>query len=392
MSSLFFKPTISIGLCLLFAGCNWFVSSPVTPSPSNLVAPDSFRRIMDPAKVRVTTVFRSASFELGMGGGAQVDHLFVGPDRLAISAQGAIYLTDNTSRLMKIDPAGKLHVLAGMAVKLDWTLPFVGGFADGLGSEGRFNGPFGLAVDASGTIFVADAGNHRIRKVTPEGYVSTVAGSGTKGAQDGMGLAAQFDLPSGIAVEASGSLIVTEAGGQRVRRITPEGLVTTLAGTGEAGLTDGPALQARFNKPYGVAVGPDGSIYVADNRNYRIRRILAGVVSTVAGSGTTLGYTDGPAASARLGRPSDVVCAKNGDLFVTDGWYDSVRRVTPSGEVTTLTGGGDSPMAAFQRGFEDGDGLTARFDVLSGLAINATGDLFVIDYGNDAIRKIEFVE
>lgn len=390
MRSLFFKPSISIGLCLLLAGCNWFDSSPIILKP---IKDESRRRIMDPAKVRVTTVFRSAEFELGMGGGAQIDHLLVHPRRLALSTQGAIYITDNTSRLMKIDPAGKLHVLAGMAVKLDWTLPFVGSFADGLGSDGRFNGPNGLVVDASGTIFVADTGNHRIRKVTPEGNVSTLAGSGTKGAQDGMGLAAQFDLPSAIAVEASGSLIVTEYGGHRVRRITPEGLVTTLAGTGEAGLTDGPALQARFNKPSGVAIGPDGSIYVTEYDNYRIRRILAGIVSTVAGIGTSLGFSDGPATVARLGSPSDLVCAKNGDLFVTDGWYDCVRRVTPSGEVTTLAGGGDGKIGAGREaGFEDGDGPTARFYVPDGLAINASGDLYVVDFGNDAIRKIEFAE
>src|SRR5215208_6168119 len=204
------------------------------------------------------------------------------------------------------------------------------------GTEAAFSDPFGVAAGLDGTVYVADAGeSNRIRKIAPDGTVSTVAG-GSEGFSDGVGAAASFNTPSGLAISSDGNLFVADTGNNRIRKITPEGQVSTVAGDGTAGYSDGPAAQARFNAPIGVAVDASGKIYVADSYNDRIRLITPeGQVSTVAGQGTP-GYADGDRSSALFDTPCGIIAATDGTLMVADTGNDRLRKITPDGNVTTL--------------------------------------------------------
>jgi sugar lactone lactonase YvrE len=210
------------------------------------------------------------------------------------------------------------------------------GFADGAAGAARFADPFGVAVGADGSVYVADAGeSNRIRKLTPRGGLVTLAG-GREGFADGAGAAAAFNTPSALALDASGNLYVADTGNNRVRKVTPEGVVTTLAGDGSAGFSDGPAAQARFDSPVGVAVGKDGSVYVADTYNDRVRVITKdGQVKTLAGSGSP-GYADGDGSSASFDTPCGVAVSESGDVYVADTGNDRLTKITKYGQVTTL--------------------------------------------------------
>src|SRR5215213_4446759 len=208
------------------------------------------------------------------------------------------------------------------------------GFADGAARETRFADPFGVAVTADGSVYVADAGEaNRIRKVSPEGVVTTLAG-GREGFADGAG--ASFNPPSALALDAAGNLYVAYTGNNRVRKVTPEGVVTTLAGDGEAGFVDGPAARARFDSPVGLTVDKDGNVYVADTYNDRVRVITKeGVVKTLAGSGGP-GSADGVPVSAAFDTPCGVAVSDAGDVYVADTGNDRLRKISKDGQVTTL--------------------------------------------------------
>jgi sugar lactone lactonase YvrE len=210
------------------------------------------------------------------------------------------------------------------------------GYADGAARETRFADPFGVAVAADGSVYVADAGEaNRIRKVSPEGVVTTLAG-GREGFADGAGAAAVFNTPSALALDAAGNLYVADTGNNRVRKVTPEGVVTTLAGDGEAGFLDGPAAQARFDSPVGLTVDKDGNVYVADTYNDRLRLITKeGVVKTLAGSGGP-GNADGVSISASFDTPCGVAVSDAGDVYVADTGNDRLRKISKDGQVTTL--------------------------------------------------------
>ena len=206
----------------------------------------------------------------------------------------------------------------------------------GDGSPLSLSDPFAVAVGIDGTVYVADAGeSNRIQKILPDGTISTLAGGG-EGFSDGVGAGASFNTPSGLALSSDGSLFVADTGNNRIRKITPDGVVATVAGDGTAGYADGPATQAQFNGPIGVAVDTSGKIYVADSYNDRIRMITTdGQVSTVAGQGTP-GYADGDRSSALFDTPCGIVAAIDGTLIVADTGNDRLRKITPEGNVTTL--------------------------------------------------------
>ena len=199
----------------------------------------------------------------------------------------------------------------------------VRGTADGPSSNARFSDPFAVAIDAHGTLYVADAGDQgRIRKIDPDGNVSTLPGS--------------FDTPSGLAVDGNGNVLVADTGANAIRRITPGGLVTTIAGDGTAGYRDGPAATARFNGPIGVAADDKGNIYVADSYNDRIRQISPdGQVRTVAGTDAP-GYADGSGSSAAFDTPTGIAVDRHGAVLVADTGNEAIRRIDPDGRVSTL--------------------------------------------------------
>jgi len=216
----------------------------------------------------------------------------------------------------------------------------VGGLRDGAGAQARFADPYALAVDAHGVAYIADAGdNNRIRRVYPDGRVDTLAGTG-EGWRDGPGVQAQFHTPSGIALDAAGNVYVADTGNHRIRRIGPDGVVSTLAGDGVAGFADGAAAQARFDAPMGVAVDATGRVYVADTYNDRIRVIEPdGTVRTVAG-GEHPGNVDGLGAETRLDTPVALALDSHGNLLIADLYNNAIRRLSPDGMLRTQVADG----------------------------------------------------
>ena len=277
----------------------------------------------------------------GTGAAAQ----FRGPLGLAADGTGNVYVADTVNdTIRKITAAGVVSTFAGA--------PLVTGNADGNGSSARFAGPIGLATDAAGNVYVADTGNNTIRKITPTGDVTTLAGAaGVQGSADGTGNGATFNRPLGIAVDSAGTVFVADAGNSTIREITPAGVVTTLAGTaGISGSTDGTGGAASFFDPAGLAVDTSGNLYVADLFNNTIRKVTpGGTVSTLAGTAVTQGSADGTGAAARFNRPQDVATDGNGNVYVADSPNKTVRKIDPSGVVTTVVG------VAGQSGFTAGN-------------------------------------
>ena len=297
------------------------------------------------------------------------------PSGIAVDTKGNMYVTNTGNcKIRKINTAGMVSSFVGSGAD---------GSADGIGTTTSFKSPYGIAVDVSGNIYVADTYNHKIRKITTTGVVNTLAGSGAQGSADGVGAIASFNTPSSIAVDISGNVYVVDRGNHKIRKITAAGVVSTLAGSidNTSGNTDGTGTAASFNSPYGVAVDVSGNVYVADTNNYKIRRITAaGVVSTFAGSGTP-GSADGTGTVASFISPYGVTIDVSGNVYVTDMANNKVRKITVTGMVSTLAGSGSTGSA-------DGIGITASFNTPEGIAVDTSGNLYIADTNNNIIRKI----
>ena len=303
---------------------------------------------------------------------------FNGPLGVATDSAGNVYVADTrNSTIRKITPAGVVSTLAGKAS--------VTGSVDGTGAAASFNGLSGIATDNAGNAYVADLGNNTIRKITPQGVVSTQAGTaGTIGSADGTGVAASFNAPSGVAVDGSGNVYVTDKGNSTIRKITPAGVVSTLAGTaGVTGSADGTGAAASFNFPDGIAIDGAGNLYVADTVNHTIRKITSsGVVSTLAGTAGVAGSADATGSAAGFNAPTGIATDSAGNVYVVDTGNSTLRKITPAGVVSTLAG------AAGVAGSADGTGSAAGFSSPGGVAIDAAGNAYVADTGNNTVRKI----
>ncbi len=268
----------------------------------------------------------------------------------------------------------------------DWVVSTLAGsgtaeLIDGQGTEASFNNPYGLAVDSQDNIYVVENGNHTIRKVSPDGVVTIFAGSGTKESRNGTGVLASFDTPVGIAVDQDDNLYVTENEAHTIKKIDPNGVVSTFAGAGYTGLTNGYGTYATFRNPWGVAVDNAGNIFVADYGNHWIRKITpGGLVSTFAGNGT-LGSADGMGTDATFNNPAFLDFDASNNLYVTDAGNHKVRKITPEGLVSTLAGSGTL-------GDADGTGTGASFRNPYGIAATAKGVIYVADQSNHKIRRI----
>ncbi len=346
-------------------------------------------------------------------GGASGVAKFDGPVGVAVDGSGNVYVADafnHRIRKIKISMGGVAQVVTWAGEGTGAGGGFgSGAFSEGAGGVAQFDTPYGVAVDGVGVVYVADRRNHRIRKITSEEIisnrtVSTLAGTGTKANgdpggdfNDGAGPSsnnpsgvAQFNQPVGVVVDGSGNVYVADSSNHRIRRVTPAGEVDTLAGTGTGGFVDSADGSAKFDGPVGVAVDSDGNVYVADSSNNRIRKIkisMDGVgnevitVSTLAGTGT-IGFKDGAGNVAQFSNPSGVAVDGSGNVYVVDVFSHSIRKVTPAGEVSTLAG-------TRTKGFKDGAGNVAQFSNPSGVAVNVAGDVvYVADRQNHRIRKL----
>ena len=217
------------------------------------------------------------------------------------------------------------HVNGGAVSTLAGT--GVAGSADGAGNVATFNSPSGVATDSAGNVYVADMDNHKIRKITPAGAVSTLAGTGVGGSADGAGNAATFNFPSSVATDSAGNVYVVDLGNNRIRKITPAGVVSALAGTGVFGFADGAGNVATFNVPTGLATDSAGNVYVADKGNELIRKITpAGLVSTLAGTGA-IGFAEGAGNVATFSTPVGVATDSAGNVYVADFNNHTIREI-----------------------------------------------------------------
>lgn len=301
---------------------------------------------------------------------------FYSPNGVATDASGNLYIVDQSNhKIRKITPAGVVTTFAGNGTQ---------GSTNATGTAASFNNPFGVATDASGNVYVADRFNHKIRKISPAGVVTTLAGSGTAGSINATGTAASFNNPIGVATDASGNVYVADAANNKIRKITPAGVVTTFAGSGTVGSTDATGNAASFNSPHGVSTDASGNVYVTDNQNNKIRKVSpAGVVTTFAGSGTA-GSTDATGTSASFYGPIGVAIDISGNVYVVEQINNKIRKISPAGVVTTLAGSGNI-------GSTDATGTAASFDNPFGVATDASGNLYVGDRNNNKIRKINIL-
>ncbi|MEY2661380.1 MAG: hypothetical protein RLZZ123_2552 [Pseudomonadota bacterium] len=300
---------------------------------------------------------------------------FSSPYGIAIDTNGNIYLADyNNNRIRKINPAGVVSTLAGSGAL---------SAVDGSGATATFSYAYGVAVDTSGHVYVADYFNHMIRKITSEGVVSTLAGSGgIAGSANGAGTVASFRFPTSVAVDTSGYVYVGDTLNHLIRKISPVGVVSTLAGTGGiAGSANGTGTVASFNNPSGLAIDNNGNLYVSDTGNHLIRKITtSGVVSTLAGTGFA-GSANGTGIMASFHNPTSAVIDNSNNIYVVDQLNHRIRKITPSSVVSTVAGDGTL-------GYADGPGDMAKFSSPNSITVDNSGNLYVTDSDNHRIRKI----
>jgi sugar lactone lactonase YvrE len=314
----------------------------------------------------------SIGFKDGPGNQAEFNNSY----GLAVDAAGNIYVADAlNSRIRKIAPTvdHTVSTLAGDGTRA---------FKEGNGTNAEFYNPAGVAVTANGVVYVADGGNSRIRKIAPNGDVSTIAGDGIQGFRDGAAAQAEFKTSQGIALDAAGNIYVADTYNSSIRKIAPDGTVSTLAGNGTFGDQEGNGAAARFDNPQALTLDAAGFIYVADQLNNRVKKINpAGDVINLAGDGNQ-GFVDGPGPQARFIAPNGIVDAGHGYILVTDFLNFRIREISPTGQVFTIAGSGTE-------GFKDGVGPVAEFSNPTGIAVDAQGNIYVMDAGNFRVRKIE---
>lgn len=303
---------------------------------------------------------------------------FNGPVAIALDPAGVRYVADTSNHaIRRIGSGGAVGTFAGS--------PGVAGATDATGANARFHSPSGLTVDAVRNVFVADTGNHTIRRISSVGVVTTLAGSvGLSGAVDATGTAARFFSPAGMVVDSEGNLFVCDTGNHTIRRITATGVVTTVAGSpGLAGSSNANGAAARFNSPRGIAIESEGNLFVADSGNHAIRKIAVnGDVTTFAGLAGTSGATDATGASARFNSPRAITIDAAGTFHVADTGNHTIRRISPLGVVTTVAG------LAGNSGTTDAAGTAARFSQPSGIAATPDGiNVYVTDTANHTIRR-----
>ena len=381
-----FKPFVMAALCssIIFSSCKKDTDTTPAPTPEPTPTVTSISPSSGPKNTVVTIT--------GTNFGVNLVSL-----KVYFNGVQATVQTATTTSITAVVPSGagigivKVEKSPGVQVNgptftyfgNGYTTTFVGnsqGFADGTGTAAQFNFPTSMVKDAAGNFYVADRDNHRIRKITPAGVVTTFAGSGTMGFTNGTGTAASFNQPYALAIDASDNLYVGDRLNYSIRKITPAAVVTTLAGNGVSGMVDASGSAARFGEPIGIAVDATGNVFVGDYVNNRIRKITpAGVVTTFAG--TNQGMADGTGTAAAFNNPFCLAFDAAGNLYVADSHNFAIRKITAAGVVTTLAGNGTA-------GALNGTGAAATFSRPIGITVDAAGNVYECDLDNHTIRKI----
>ena len=364
------------------SGANTFAVS-ATDRAGNTQYVDRRYTVNPLGTVIVTTVAGNGVAGFSGDGGLATSASLYYPFGVAVDAAGNLYIADESNHLIrKVTPAGIISTVAGNGF---------GGFSGdgGAATSARLGLPTGVTVDAAGNLYIADESNQRIRKVTPAGVISTVAGNGVAGFGGDGGLATSASLygPFSVSVDAAGNLYIADYFNQRIRKVTPAGVISTVAGNGIAGFSGdgGLATSAVLQNPYGVSVDAAGNLYIADYDNQRIRKVTpAGVISTVAGNGIAgFGGDGGLATSASLYYPSGVSVDAAGNLYIADRHDQRIRKVTPAGVISTVAGSG---VAGF--GGDGGLATSASLYYPSGVSVDAAGNLYIGDQSNQRIRRV----
>ena len=326
------------------------------------------------------------------------------PRMVTFAADGTMYIADTFNQLIRqVSPSGTITTLAGKHTgfvprdEADCVPNFSG--EGGPATDATLSCPHSIAVDPLGTgdVYIADSANHVIRKVDTSGVITSVVGQGGKAGKDGDGgpaASATIQGPKGIVFDKAGNLLIADSQNDRIRRVDrATGVITTVAGTGTTGSSGdgGPATAAELSEPRTIALGPDGSLYIAEPKANRVRRVdPAGIITTFAGTGST-GYAGdgGPANAARLDLPRGVAADQSGNVFIADSMNQRIRMVDPSGTITTVAGRGKA--CYFSPSNTCGDGgppLEAGFATPRAVEVDPSGVLFVTDTFNERVRRV----
>lgn len=326
-----------------------------------------------PGTATITMIAGSATAtSLGDGGPATRARLSH-PEQLAVDASGNVYIADTrNARVRKVSPEGTITTIAGSGK--------MGPLGDGGPARAAGLYPSGVAVDGKGNVYITDNAHERVRKVTPDGTITTIAGTGRVGPVKGDGgpaTSATLWNPHALAIDGQGNLFIAGTSNQRVRKVGPDGTITTIAGTGRQGFSGdrGPATSARLHDPYGVAVDGHGNVYIADRDNHRVRRVSpGGRITTIAGTGSA-GYSGdgGPASAARLHDPRGVAVDAHGNLYIADSQNFRIRMVS-GGTITTVAGTGTSGSSG-----DGGPPSSAQLVYPTGVAVDGKGNLYIGD-------------
>ena len=306
------------------------------------------------------------------------------PHGVAVDGEGNLYIADRDNHMIrKVDSSGVIDTVTGTGVS---------GYRGDGGAAGmaRLRQPTGVAVDGEGNLYIADKDNHRIRKVDSDGVITTVAGTGERGSggDGGPAVHARLAVPTGVAVDGAGNLFIADAANNQIRKVDSSGVITTVAGTGESGDggDGGPATEARLDSPWSLAVDGAGNLLIADSYNHRVRKVdSSGIITTVAGTGERgFGGDGGPATAAMLDVPIGMAADDAGNLYIVDVVNHRIRKVDSSGTITTIAGTGEPGYDG-----DRGPAVSARLRFPIDIALDGEGNLYIADKDNHRIRVVK---
>jgi streptogramin lyase len=332
---------------------------------------------------KLTVFAGSGGFGLPKVGPATKSAL-AGPTDVVLNARGDLFIADHANNIVEeVTPGGELSIVAGTGKP---GLP-----TPGPASKSALNAPSGLAVDSRGDLFIADSNNNMVEEVTPAGKLSVVAGDGHAGAPTaGPATKSALNVPAGVAVSSKGDLFIADSTNNLVEEVTPAGKLSVVVGDGHGGPpTAGPATKSALNGPSGLAFGPSGYLYIADNSNNLVEKVSpAGKLSVVVGNGTTGPPVPGPATKSGLQGPTGVALDPHGDIFIADWGNNVVEEVSPAGKLSVAVGNGDEGPPT--PGPATGSPLGGANGGPTGVVVGANGTLFISDQGNNVIEKVTY--